>query len=238
MRRQVWRELDTTFASGDRVLELNCGTGVDAVHLAERGIQITACDISGGMIERARRRASILPAAQRPSFQVLPTEQLHELGAASIFDGAFSNFSGLNCVNDLRNTSRSLAASLHPGSPFLVCMLGKFVPWEIAWFLAQLSPRKATRRLRRQANATLEKPGSPSVSYYSRGQIVDAFAPEFSLRKWRGIGLALPPTYMECWAQHVPSLTRMLGRVDNFLGHIPPFRSAAGFMLLHFQRNP
>jgi hypothetical protein len=32
MRQAVWRRLDACFRPGDRVLELNCGTGTDAIH--------------------------------------------------------------------------------------------------------------------------------------------------------------------------------------------------------------
>ena len=43
-RRVVWRALDRAFKPGQRVLELNCGTGIDAVHLAARGIRVLACE--------------------------------------------------------------------------------------------------------------------------------------------------------------------------------------------------
>ena len=36
----VWRRLDDGFGPGDRVLELGCGTGEDAVHLAQRGVRV------------------------------------------------------------------------------------------------------------------------------------------------------------------------------------------------------
>src|SRR5215472_9691367 len=55
-RHTVWSELDHIFHPGQRILELNCGTGIDAVHLAERGIRLLACDISPRMIELSRER--------------------------------------------------------------------------------------------------------------------------------------------------------------------------------------
>ena len=53
MRRALWRRLDACFRSGDRVLELGCGTGEDAVHLARRGIEILAIDSSAAMVDAA-----------------------------------------------------------------------------------------------------------------------------------------------------------------------------------------
>src|SRR5208282_4899799 len=55
-RASVWNELAKTFRSGDRVLEIGCGTGVDACFLAERGVRVTACDSSSQMIAAATRR--------------------------------------------------------------------------------------------------------------------------------------------------------------------------------------
>ena len=55
-RRAVWRELERMLAPGQRVLEINCGTGVDAMCMAERGVEVDACDISPRMIDVARRR--------------------------------------------------------------------------------------------------------------------------------------------------------------------------------------
>jgi hypothetical protein len=36
---------------------------------------------------------------------------------------------------------------LKPGARFLVCMMGRFVPIEIAWFLAHGNPQRAFERL-------------------------------------------------------------------------------------------
>ena len=196
MRRQVWHELDRVFVRGDNLLELNCGTGLDAMHLSQRGIRVTACDISHAMIDQARQSARSLIGAPTPDFRVLPTEQLHTLKDVDWFDGAFSNFSGLNCVADLHSVSRELARLLKPGASLLVCMLGKLVPWEVAWFLAHGSPETAVRRFRRTAPFK-DDADTLKVHYYSRGQIVSAFGMKFRLQRYRGIGFFLPPTYMD-----------------------------------------
>lgn len=64
-RRAVWREIDRAFFAGQRILELNCGTGVDAARLAGRGIAVWACDQSSRMLEVARRRFP--PSAALPT---------------------------------------------------------------------------------------------------------------------------------------------------------------------------
>src|SRR5271165_6783532 len=49
-REQVWRRMLQAFAVGERILELNCGTGEDARFLGARGRKIVACDASAEMI--------------------------------------------------------------------------------------------------------------------------------------------------------------------------------------------
>lgn len=59
MADRIERFLDAIKSRGPtpgRVLDLGCGTGEIARALAQRGWQVTACDISAGMIETAKRR--------------------------------------------------------------------------------------------------------------------------------------------------------------------------------------
>jgi ubiquinone/menaquinone biosynthesis C-methylase UbiE len=45
-RLLVHEALRGYFRSGQRVLDLNCGTGEDAIHLASTGVSVVACDVS------------------------------------------------------------------------------------------------------------------------------------------------------------------------------------------------
>src|SRR5258705_4602524 len=55
-RDAVWSVLTQVFQHGDHILELNCGTGEDALFLAGNGVSITACDASEQMIHIASNR--------------------------------------------------------------------------------------------------------------------------------------------------------------------------------------
>ena len=94
-REAVWREVDSLFQPGDRVLELGCGTGEDAVRLAGAGVHVHATDISPRMVDITSGRA-----ADRITTEVLAIEDLARL--AGRYDGAIANFGVLNCVSDLR----------------------------------------------------------------------------------------------------------------------------------------
>src|SRR5271155_3720058 len=107
-RGAVWKVLIDTFKPGSHILELNCGTGEDALFLARHNVSVVACDASERMIETARQRMRCEDPDAQIHFELLPTEHLSELLPSKLFDGALSNFSGLNCVADLHKTARDL----------------------------------------------------------------------------------------------------------------------------------
>jgi len=232
-REEVWRQLDRVFHPGQRILELNCGTGLDAMHLAKRGVQVLACDISPRMIELARRRMTSSSLRSRVELRVLPIQDLHVLGD-ELVDGTFSNFSGLNCVKDLSLVSENLARILRPGSRVLACMIGRFYAWEIVWYLAQANPKKAFRRF--SGAGEFNRTSQVEVYFHSIGEITRMFAPRFRLRGHKGIGIALPPCYAERRFSHVSPAIRALAKVDRLLAVVPLFRSIGDCVLLEFER--
>src|SRR6478609_2058626 len=108
MRAAVWHRLDAAFRPGERVLELNCGTGEDAVHLGSRGVRVLATDTSPAMLAVAR--AKVARAGMTDLVEVAPMaiEDLATRCPARSFDGVLSNFGGLNCVADLRGVAHAL----------------------------------------------------------------------------------------------------------------------------------
>jgi 2-polyprenyl-3-methyl-5-hydroxy-6-metoxy-1,4-benzoquinol methylase len=234
-RDSVWRELDAGFLPSERVLELNCGTGIDALHLASRGVSVVACDISSRMIEFARHRASDTGFADLVDFHILPTEQLASLQTKGLFDGAFSNFSGLNCVKDLSQVRDDLASLLKPGSRVFLCMLGRFMPWEILRYGAQGMWKKAFQKLRRDWIQVTES--GVEVRLHSRKEIAELFAPDFRLRSWKGIGITVPPSYMDRWAHNFPMTMKCLSGVDRVISRVPILRNWGGCILFEFERT-
>lgn len=236
-RGAVWREMDAAFQPGDRVLELNCGTGVDAIHLAERGVEVFACDASYAMIDVARRRLASSRPAANVQFSVLAIEDIALLASRGSFDGAFSNFAGLNCVQNLPGVARDLARLLKPGATALLCLAGRVALWEILWYMLHGKPRKALRRIRRGgAVARLAADSYVKVHYATVGQLKRIFAPEFRLKRWTGVGISVPPSYLEPLAQRFPKTLKVMERADHWLACCPALRGLADHVLLNFER--
>jgi len=236
-RESVWRAIDHHFRAGQRILEINCGTGIDAMRLSARGIWVTACDASAKMVRVARRRRDALHHGRRVDFRVLPTERIHQLEEEGPYNGVLSNFAGLNCVADLRAVARDLARLVKPGDRALLCVFGRFCLWEMVWYLLQGNVRKAFRRLAQGSVAAHVGPGrSVLIRYPSIGSLRRDFAPGFRLLNWMGVGIAVPPSYLEPWARRFPRLLRAAARLDAFLGRTPGSRMLADHVVLVFER--
>jgi SAM-dependent methyltransferase len=236
-RKSIWKEIEKVFTPGQRILELNCGTGIDAIFLANRGVSVLACDIAPRMIELAQRRAHAMQVDALLDFRILATENIDVLEKEELFDGAFSNFSGLNCVDDLPAVAQQLATLLRPGARLVLCVIGRFVPWEIAWHLAHGSPGRAFLRFRRVTVGRMADNGVVNVRYPSVRKLAHDFEPGFKLRKRHGIGITLPPSYLEYWAQKFPSTLDRLASIDRRIGSLPLARSMGDCVLLQFERT-
>jgi ubiquinone/menaquinone biosynthesis C-methylase UbiE len=234
-RDAVWSVLTQIFQCGDHVLELNCGTGEDALFLARNGISVTACDASEQMIQIASNRLRTEAPGAPIQFNLLPTERMRELQPSTQFDGIFSNFSGLNCVADLKQTAEDLAALLSPGAPLLVCLSTRFCLWELLWFALHGNFRKAFRRCSGHATAKVGE-FAVDVYYPTVRELQTLFSSSFALRSFVGVGVTVPPSYVEPWIRNRPKLLSMLRTIDKAIFSYPGFRVLGDHVLLHFER--
>jgi SAM-dependent methyltransferase len=231
MRNAVWDRCAVRFAPGSRVLEMNCGTGEDALWLARRGVQVFATDASPAMLKVAQKKLADSAASASVRFQRLAWEELDSLEEGT-FDGVLSNFGGLNCVGDLRGAARALAKKLRPGGSAVLCIMGPVVPWEWIWFLGRGDPKRAFRRLRRNG-ATWS---GIRIHYPSGAKTVQAFAPEFRRVRLSAIGALLPPPYVEKSLGHHPRLIAALDRMERRFAHRWPLPLLADHYLLELER--
>jgi SAM-dependent methyltransferase len=234
-RDAVWRVLARTCKQDDRVLELNCGTGEDAIFLAGNGISVLACDASRQMIAKAQERLKHHPDPLSVFFCELPTERIGELDPEMKFDGAFSNFSGLNCIADLAAVASSLASLTGQNGELILCFSTRFCLIETLYFLARGQLSKALRRCKGHTEVMLD--GARFTVYYPTiRQIRRAFAPAFRLYSCIGIGVAVPPSYLEGWARLHPGLFRIIRRAERLLARLPILRSTGDHVLLCFEK--
>jgi ubiquinone/menaquinone biosynthesis C-methylase UbiE len=236
-RTAVWSELSKAFHAGDRVLEIGCGTGVDACYLAERGVEVFAFDPSPQMIEVADQRVMERGFQDLVRTQVLHAEDISTLKADQPFDGVFSNFGALNCVADLKVVAQGLATLLKPGATALLCWMGPYCLWEIGAYLSQANTAKAFRRMHRDGiSARIADGAFLHVHYPSVRSLACAFSPDFRIKMVRGIGVAVPPSYMEPWARRHPTILKLCSQFDSWFGRCPSVRLLGDHVLVQLQR--
>lgn len=168
-REQVWREVDDQFSRGDRILDLGCGTGDDAVHLMSRGVEVVGIDSTPGMVQIAQARGV---DARRMAIE--------EVGSLrGKFDGAISNFGALNCVADLSAVSEALARLVRPQGNLALCVMSRF--W---WGVT--SGKDLRHSFQRWSGHTVWR--GIDVYYRSARSIARTFTPHFEFRRRVSIG--------------------------------------------------
>lgn len=95
--------------SGERILDLGCGTGQLTAQIAAAGAQVHGIDASGEMIAQAQQNHPQL------SFEIADATRFR---AGEPFDAVFSN-AVLHWVKPPEDAVRSIAAALKPGGRFV-----------------------------------------------------------------------------------------------------------------------
>ncbi len=196
---------------GFRVLEIGCGTGLDTVFLASLGTRAVACDPSEEMLTRARRRIELSAVGDRVSLLACGLQQLPQfldaLDHAERFDAVISNFGALNCVPSLDALGAVGCRHLRPGGAVILGLIGRACLWETLYFTARGERHKAARR--RAPAAAVPVAGIDVPTFYHRRADVHACLGEgFRLDEAVGIGIAVPPPYLEPRWQRVPRVIR------------------------------
>jgi SAM-dependent methyltransferase len=210
LRAMAWRHFERSFACREYLLDIGCGTGEDAIHLAQLGHRVLATDASLQMVRMAAHKAERAGCADRIHFLWLPMEKLGELAGES-FDGIYSNFGAVNCVQDFGALARDLARLVPPGAPVSLVLMGRYVPWEWAWYLARGDLATASRRIRRGGVSWR----GVRIQYPTPKTLARCFAPHFGAPHVRPLGLALPGSYAAPVLERSPRLLSLLTRLER-----------------------
>jgi hypothetical protein len=189
-------------------------------------VSVVAGETPEGMIQ---------PGNLTIQLDLLPAEHLSKRRPGALFDGALSNFSGLNSVADLNRTARDLASVVTLGAPVIICLSSRFCLSETLWFLFHGKVRKAFRRS--FAIATV-KVGNRVVKihYPALREVRKSFSPSFLMRSCTGIGIAAPPTLLEPIFHKHSRIVALLRRIDKGVSQLPLFRTIGDHMVLRFER--
>lgn len=242
LRARTHETLARWFPAGCRVLEIGCGTGLDTEFLVNRGVRVVACDPSEEMVSRSLRRLASSPHRDRATVMPCGLQDagpyLDALDEGRGFDGIVSNFGALNCVEDLSPLRDLAVRFLRPGGAVILGLMGRSCAIEAAYFLATGQRRLATRR--RGAGAiSVSVAGLQVPTFYHRiDALREVLGPTLSLESIGGIGVAIPPPYLEPRWQQLPAAFRdLIARVDGAISWLPPFNRLGDHVLLQFVKQ-
>lgn len=244
LRRRTHDVFARCFARGARVLEVGCGTGLDTAFLTGLGIDVVACDPSEEMVSRSLRRlahaghaarATVLPCGLQDLSAYLDALAVPDGDAAPLFDGVVSNFGALNCVECLAPLGAVVRRHLKPAGLVLLGLMSPVCAVERLYFAVTRRPQLASRR-RPGGPVAVPVAGIEVPTFYHRiAEVRAAIGPGLRLSRIHGIGVVLPPPYLEArWVRLSPLLRGVVARVDSMLAPWPPFNRVGDHVLLQF----
>ncbi len=196
-RNRVFKYITPTISKNEKlsILEINCGTGEDAIHFAKLGHQVIATDISEGMINIAKSK-------KHPKNLIFKTQDINTISKQSFdrrFDLIFSNFGGLNCLSKpLLDTFLNTAIHLlKSGGKLVMVLMPKHCLWEQLYFSLKGDLKKVKRRNTNEHLLVNVDGVSVPTWYYNPKDIMYLIQSLYHINSIKPIGICIPPSYLE-----------------------------------------
>ena len=236
MRHKVYAHMLRCLPPGARILELNAGSGTDAVALARKGFHVHATDIAPGMLSRLRDKIDRHQLAHRVTVQECSFMALDQIRGGP-FDAVFSNLGGLNCTADLRAVTQSLPGLLRAGGVAIWVLMPPICLWELATALTG-HWRFAFRRLARGGTRAHLEGKYFTVHYFTPRQVIASFGPRFSPLAVEGLSVFAPPAEVKDLPKRHPRFYSALCGLDDRLAHRVPFSGWGDFFIVTMRYVP
>lgn len=222
----------------DNVLELNCGTGEDAIFFAEKGLRVLATDISPEMVRVAAHKADQKGVSHLVRTRVCAFQDIALLENDPRYDLIFSNFGGLNCLppGDYLDFVNNLARLLSPGGLFIAVVMPRFCLWETLYYMGKAKFRQAFRRLSRApVSARLNDSTSVKTWYYSPKDMKTYFK-DWVVADVRPIGLFIPPSYLEPFFKNRITFLDRLANLERIAARFKFLAGAGDHFMVVFKK--
>lgn len=231
-RERVQQHMQNHWPRDKSILEINAGTGEDAVFLAKLGNQVLATDKSAQMLEIIANKANQNEPVENLSTKQLTIEDLEKLSGHT-FDGLLSNFGGLNCVDDLHAFAQDTKSIIKPGGVVILCIMGPYVPWEWFWFIFKGQFKKAFRRVSGKTD------WHGNTIYYPSPREIKKLMKDasFTCLEQEALGAFMPPTYARHTFEQRPKVFAVLKWLEKKIARFSLSTYLADHYLLVFQKD-
>lgn len=237
-RKRVREHVEHFISPCSQILELNAGTGEDAIYFAQQGHNVHATDISAGMQEMLRNKVNKLQLNDKISTETCSFTALEKLQMEGPYDYILSNFAGLNCTGRLERVLGSFSYLVKPGGIVTLVILPKFCLWEslLAFkgrfntaFRRSLSGRKGTK-------AHIEGEYF-RCWYYNPSFVRKHLKKSFDVLSLEGLCTIVPPSYMENFAGKHPQLYTWLEQKENKLKKKWPWNVTGDYYIITLRKK-
>ncbi|HMG83525.1 MAG TPA: class I SAM-dependent methyltransferase [Ferruginibacter sp.] len=237
-RERVRAQLTKYLSANSFILELNSGTGEDAIWLAQQGHRVHATDISAGMQEVLQQKVKAASLENNITNELCSFTELEKLQQKGPYDMIFSNFAGLNCTVELGKVLRSFSPLLKPGGTVTLVLLPKFCLWEFL-LLFKGKFKTAFRRFSGAKGTRAHVEGTYfNCWYYDPSFVVEQLQDEFDLLAIEGLCTIVPPSYIEGFADKHPKLYSSLVSKENRWKTKWPWKFIGDYYIISLQKKP
>ncbi|MGZ3749768.1 MAG: class I SAM-dependent methyltransferase [Mucilaginibacter sp.] len=224
-------------APAGSILELNSGTGEDAIYFAGKGFKVHATDISTGMQEQLKLKVQKRKLGGCISNELCSYTNLEHLKNKGPYDLILSNFAGLNCTDELDKVLGSFSALLKPNGMVTLVILPKFCLWETL-LLFKGKFRTAFRRFFSSKGRTAHIEGNYfKCWYYDPSYITKRLKGSFDVLGIEGLCTIVPPSYIEGFAEKHPSAYKFLKNWEGKLKSRWPWRVIGDYYVISLRKK-
>jgi ubiquinone/menaquinone biosynthesis C-methylase UbiE len=222
-----------------RILELNCGTGTDALFFAGFGHEVLATDGSPLMLEQAEKKIAAEKLGENVKTQCCSFQQLSDVITGQTFDLIFSNFGGLNCIDagELKKLAADLSSLLSPCGQCILVVMGTDCRWEQHYFLLKGKLRLMFRRFSKKGALVHYKDHSSSVFYHSPKALAQCFSTQFKGQSKRPVGLFVPPSYLNPTLGNKRRILKLLWILEKGCGRFSFLSNLADHYLIRMVKR-
>jgi ubiquinone/menaquinone biosynthesis C-methylase UbiE len=236
-RKRVREHFLSQLNPNSHILELNSGTGEDAIYFAQQGHRVHATDIAEGMQQKLREKASPFINKLKISTELCSFTQLDELKQRGPYDAIFSNFGGLNCTDQLEQVIASFDTLLKPGGVTTMVIIPKFCLWE-SLLIFKGKFKTATRRWFAGKGRTAHIEGQYFTCwYYNPSYLIKRLKKDYNLVGLEGLCAFVPPSYIEGFAEKHPGSFRVLTALENRFKTSFPFKYWGDYFIISFRKK-
>jgi len=236
-RKRVRDHVAQWLGANSKILELNAGTGEDAIYFAQQGHHVHATDISSGMQQELLQKIKKHHLEEKISCELRSFTDLENLDHRGAYDLIFSNFAGLNCTNELSRVLGSFAPLLKPGGVVTLVILPKFCLWEtLLFFKGQF--KTAFRRFFSSKGRKAHIEGEYfRCWYYNPSFIKKNLEKDFKLLSVEGLCTLVPPSYIENFTEKHSAAFNFLKNKEDKWKTKWPWRSIGDYYIISLKKT-